>query len=143
VNAFRFIDADGGTRFVRWSLAPQAPFEPLDESTRQSAVADYLAQDLSARLAQAPVRWTLDVSVAEPGDAVDDPSQPWPDERPRVAAGTLVLERAGPQATGACRDVNFDPTLLPDGIALSGDPVLAARAAAYSVSFNRRQREVA
>lgn len=143
VNAFRFIDAAGGSRFVRWSLAPQAPFEPLDETTRQSADAGYLAQELSTRLAQAPVRWTLEVTVAEPGDAVDDPSQPWPEERPRVAAGTLVLERATPQATGACRDVNFDPTLVPDGIALSGDPVLAARAGAYSASFNRRQREVA
>ena len=60
-----------------------------------------------------------------------------------MAAGTLVIESAGPQATGACRDVNYDPTILPAGIAVSDDPVLAARSAAYSASFNRRQREIA
>ena len=60
-----------------------------------------------------------------------------------MAVGTFVLERAYDQASGDCRDINFDPTVLPMGIAPSRDPVLAARAAAYSVSFNRRQREVA
>ena len=35
------------------------------------------------------------------------------------------------------------PRAVPDGIALSNDPILAARAAAYSVSFNRRERETA
>lgn len=54
-----------------------------------------------------------------------------------------MLESSQPQATGACRDVNYDPTVVPDGIALSDDPILAARAAAYSVSFNRREREIA
>jgi len=39
--------------------------------------------------------------------------------------------------------VNYDPTVVPDGVALSNDPILAARAAAYSVSFNRRERETA
>ena len=34
--------------------------------------------------------------------------------------------------TGACRDVNFDPLVLPAGIAASDDPLLSARSAAYS-----------
>ena len=32
-----------------------------------------------------------------------------------LAAGTLVLERAYDQAAGDCRDLNFDPTVLPVG----------------------------
>ena len=36
-----------------------------------------------------------------------------------------------------------DPTVLPDGITLSDDPVLAARAAVYSQSYNRREDEIA
>jgi catalase len=80
---------------------------------------------------------------AAPGDPVDDPSQAWPEGRPRHLAGVLVLKSSQPQATGPCRDVNYDPTVIPDGVALSGDPILAARAAAYSVSFNRRERETA
>lgn len=143
VNAFRFIDAQGRSRFVRWSMRPQAPFQPLADTTRQQAEADYLQGELQARLAQGPVRWDLVVTEAAEGDPVDDPSQPWPASRPQHVVGTLVLDRSEPQDAGACRDVNYDPTVVPDGIALSGDPILAARAAAYSVSFNRRERETA
>jgi len=143
VNAFRFIDARGRGRFVRWSMEPEAPFEPLDEAERQHADPDYLREDLQARLRQGPLRWRLVVTEAAPGDPVDDASRPWPDDRPRHVAGTLVLDSSQPQASGPCRDVNYDPTVVPDGIALSADPILAARAAAYSVSFNRREREIA
>ncbi len=143
VHAFRFTDAAGEDRFVRWTFVPETPFEPLPPEQRQAAAADHLTDEITRRLAQGPVRWTMEVTLAEPGDPIDNPSAPWPDARPRVAAGTFVLERAYPQASGDCRDINFDPTILPAGIAVSGDPVLAARAAAYSVSFNRRQREVA
>ncbi|KRA54194.1 catalase [Pseudoxanthomonas sp. Root65] len=143
VNTFRFIDAQGRSRFVRWSMRPQAPFQPLPEATRQQAEADYLQEEVRQRLAQGPLRWDLVVTEAVEGDPVDDPSQPWPAERPQHVVGTLVIERSEAQATGACRDVNYDPTVVPDGVALSNDPILAARAAAYSVSFNRRERETA
>lgn len=143
VNAFRFIDATGRERFVRWSMQPQAPFEPLSEAERRQADPDYLREDLQARLQQGPLRWNLVVTEAAPGDPVDDPSQAWPGDRQRHVAGVLVLESSQPQATGPCRDVNYDPTVVPDGIALSADPILAARAAAYSVSFDRRERETA
>ena len=43
--------------------------------------------------------------------------------------------------TGACRDINFDPLVLPAGIAASDDPLLSARSAAYSQSFTRREGE--
>jgi catalase len=143
VNAFRFIDKSGSERFVRWSMEPLAPYAPLSEAERRQADPDYLREDLQARLRNGPLRWHLVVTEAERGDPVDDPSRAWPEDRPRHVAGTLVLESSQPQATGACRDVNYDPTIVPDGIALSNDPILAARAAAYSVSYNRREREIA
>ena len=143
VHAFRFTSAVGDERYVRWSFQPQAAFEPLEVEQRQAAEANYLADELATRLAQGPVRWTLAVTLAEAGDPIEDPSQPWPETRTRVAAGSFVLERAYAEADGDCRDINFDPTILPEGIAASADPVLAARSSAYSVSFNRRQREVA
>src|SRR5260370_40005201 len=31
INAFRFTDATGETRHVRWSLRPQTPFQALDK----------------------------------------------------------------------------------------------------------------
>jgi len=89
------------------------------------------------------LRWDLILTLAAAGDAVDDPSLPWPDEREKVVAGTLTLRSATPQTTGACRDVVFDPLILPPGIRASDDPILAARSAAYARSFNRREREIA
>ncbi len=142
VDAFRFIDAQGDVRFVRWAMRPQEPFAPLSAEQRRQADADFLAEDLQARLRHGPQRWDLVVTEAQPGDAINDAAQPWPEARAQIDAGTLVLESEQPQATGACRDINYDPTVLPDGIAISDDPILQARAAAYSVSFNRREREI-
>jgi catalase len=82
------------------------------------------------------------VQFAAPGDPITDPSQAWPDSRPETTIGTLTLTSAQAQATGPCRDLNFDPLILPTGIAGSDDPILHARSAAYSVSFNRREVEI-
>ena len=142
VNAFRFVASDGRVRFVRWSMRPQAPFAPMDAQTRARADAGFLAKDLAQRLARAPLRWDLVLALAAAGDPVDDPSQPWPDDREQVVAGTLELREASPQAQGACRDVVFDPLVLPPGIRASDDLILAARSAAYARSFDRREHEI-
>lgn len=142
VNAFRFIAEDGSEHAVRWSMRPHLPFAPLSPEQRKQADADFLAEDLSRRLAQGPLQWDLVLTLAEPGDPVNDPSQPWPENRRQVVAGTLSLTGAEPQATGACRDINYDPLILPTGIRGSDDPILAARSAVYSQSFNRREREI-
>lgn len=63
-------------------------------------------------------------------------------DRKEVIAGTLEVKNVTDQVNGACRDINFDPTLVPPGIELSDDPVLAARAAIYSQSYNARLREI-
>ncbi|MEP6907066.1 MAG: catalase family peroxidase [Pseudoxanthomonas sp.] len=142
VNAFRFVDAKGGSRYVRWSMRPQAPFAAMTPGQRKAASADFLSQDLQARLAQGPLRWDMVVTVAHDGDSILDPSQPWPEDRAQTVVGTVVIERAEAQATGPCRDLNFDPLVLPPGVEGSDDPILAARSAAYSVSFNRREGEI-
>ena len=105
--------------------------------------ADYLASDLGLRLAQGPQRWKLQITLANPGDPTNDASKAWPDDRRTIDAGTLVLERTQPQDSGGCRDINFDPLVLPDGIAGSDDPLLAARSAAYANSYLRRTSEEA
>ncbi|MNG98375.1 Catalase-related peroxidase precursor [compost metagenome] len=125
---------------MRWSLLPQTPFAALQGQVDDR---DYLQHDLQQRLRQGPLRWTLRLTLAQAADAVDDPSQPWPAERRSVDAGTLVIEQVDGPEQGACRDLNFDPLILPSGIEPSADPILAARSAAYAESFNRRSREAA
>lgn len=143
VNTFRFDDAKGGQRHVRWSMLPHTPVEEMSAEQRAGASADFLAEDLSQRLANGPLRWDMVVTIAGEGDSITDPSRLWSDSAPQVTVGTVVIESAAPQATGACRDINFDPTILPPGVDGSDDPILAARSAVYSVSFNRRERDIA
>ncbi|WP_118181535.1 catalase family peroxidase [Paraburkholderia phosphatilytica] len=141
INAFRFTNAAGDTHAVRWSVVPELPYASVDpQATRDP---DFLQNELDHRLQQGDVRWHLILTVAAPGDVTNDATIAWPSGRQQIDAGTLVIQRATPQAEGVCRDVNFDPTILPDGIAPSDDPLLAARSAAYSVSYNRREREEA
>lgn len=142
VNAFRLIDAQGTERAVRWSMRPHTPFVAADPERLKTAERDFLAQDLDRRLAAGPLQWDMVMQMAAPGDPIEDPSKAWPDTRPETIAGTLTLVRAEPQADGPCRDLNFDPLILPTGIAATDDPVLHARSAVYSVSFNRREREI-
>ena len=143
VNSFRFKAADGSEHYVRWSMRPQAPFAEMSPQQRAQADADFLAGEFAQRLASGPVRWDMWATIAAAGDPVDDPSQVWPAARRQVKLGTLSLTSMQPQATGACRDLNYDPLILPSGIAGSGDPILAARSAVYAHSFNRREREIA
>lgn len=143
VNSFRFTAADGSHRFVRWSMRPQAPFEAMTPEQRAQSDDDFLSEEFAQRLAQGPVRWDMWVTLANDGDPVNDPSQVWPEDRRQVKAGTLTLSSMQPQATGACRDLNYDPLILPSGVAGTDDPILAARSAVYSQSFNRREREIA
>ncbi|MBA3939956.1 MAG: catalase [Sphingopyxis sp.] len=141
INAFRFIDRAGASHAVRWAFEPEAAFGALDKAKLADLPADYLFTDLGARLAKGPLRWRMTVTVAAPGDVTNDATAAWPAGRQKVGAGTLTLSAAEPEETGACRDITFDPTILPDGVALSDDPLLPARSAAYSSSFQRRALE--
>jgi catalase len=59
-----------------------------------------------------------------------------------VDAGTLTSDQVENEETGPCRDINYDPLVLPSGIAPSDDPLLSARSATYSQSFTRRAGEI-
>jgi len=128
---------------MRWTMRPQTPLRVMTMDERQHASADFLAEDLRERLKQAPLRWDMVLTLAEPEDPVNDPSQPWPAHRRTLTVGVLELTHLAGQATGPCRDLNFDPLILPTGIAASSDPILAARSGVYAHSFNRRQWEIA
>lgn len=143
VNTFRFSNHTGEQYHVRWSMQPQTAFVAMSPEEREAADDNFLAEDLVTRLAHGPLRWEMVVTVAAPGDSITDPSQSWPEDRRQVTVGSVVIERTSPQTIGACRDINYDPLILPVGVDGSEDPLLAARSAVYSVSFNRRQYETA
>jgi catalase len=141
INAFRFRDADGRTRFVRWQFIPEAPLTGLDKTKLAGLPRDYLFEEMLARTAKAPSRWHLQLVIAEPGDITDNATVAWTGPHSSIDAGTLTVFRVQAEEEGECRDLNFDPTVLPPGITLSDDPLLSARSKTYSTSFTRRAGE--
>jgi catalase len=141
VDGFIFVGADGSRRLVRWTMQAEDPFATLSPEERAGKPANYVFDDLLARVAQGPVKWLLIVTLAMPGDP-NRAAEVWPDDRPRVVLGELVIDHAESEAVGNCRDVNFDPLVLPPGIEASDDPIPFARSAVYSASFRRRAGEV-
>lgn len=138
LNAFVFVDANGNKHAVRWRMVPEN-----GEAMTGGSDPNYLDADLTQRLAQGPQRWHLVITLANPDDPTDDATKAWPADRREIDAGTLVLTSTTPQESGACRDINYDPLVLPDGIQASDDPLLPARSAAYATSYLRRTSEEA
>jgi len=138
LNAFEFVDANGEQHAVRWRMVPEA-----SDAATGGGDANYLDADLAQRLAEGPQRWHLLVTLANPGDPTHDATKQWPADRREIDAGTLVLTSTEPQQSGDCRDINYDPTVLPQGIEISDDPLLPARSAAYATSYLRRTSEEA
>jgi catalase len=139
LDAFRFIDSAGKTTSVRWSMVPIQPFTPV--SATQPADPDYLFDELIANIHQHSLQWHLMITVGQPGDPTDDATIPWPPDRQQIDAGVLTIDHIESEDTSPARDINFDPLVLPNGIAGSDDPLLSARSAAYAESFRRREGE--
>ena len=141
LNSFLFTDASGNDSAVRWSLIPEAEAKPVAAEDAAKAAPDFLETEIADRVAKAPARFKMVVTVANTGDPTADPTQVWPDDRRTVEVGTVTAQTIIPEANGPCRDINYDPTVLPEGIKTSDDPFPAARSAAYAVSFDRRMAE--
>ncbi len=141
LDSFILTDAAGHRHAVRWSFVPKDTPVPLAPSDLTKAAPDFLDQEITDRVAKGPAQWTLRLTLANPGDPTKDPSQAWPADRRTLDAGTLTVQTIVAEDNGPCRDIVFDPTILPGGMAVSDDPFPAARSAAYQVSFNKRTAE--
>jgi catalase len=141
LDSFVFVDAFGAKHFVRWSFVPSAKPVALSPEELAKRGPNFLDQDIMKRVAADPQHWELVITVANPGDPTSDPTKAWPTDRRAVDVGTLTVRQIEPEADGPCRDINFDPTVLPVGITTSDDPFPAARSAAYRVSYDSRMAE--
>ena len=141
LNAFRFINASGATVPVRWSMVPVQPFEPINTTDPGKSDKNYLFDALIANVHRHPLQWRLVVTIGQPADPTNDATIPWPPDRDQIDMGTLTIDQVESDDTSPARDINFDPLVLPDGIAPSDDSLLSARSAAYSQSFTRREGE--
>lgn len=134
VNAYVLVNGQGERQFVRWAMVP----ETAARHAKSGKGDGFLERDLTRRLHQGPLHWHLMLTLAAPDDVTHNATLAWPATRPQVDAGTLTLTASEPQANGICRDISFDPLVLPNGIDPSDDPLLDFRGEAYQESLKRR-----
>ena len=128
-----WVTAPGGVRHpVRFSWQPVAGVR----NTNPKAVPrdKYLREELENRLRQWPARFMLMMTIGDAGDALDDPTKPWPGTRIRVVMGTLTLIKVAEDQDADGERISFNPCRLAPGIEVSGDPILEACLGAYEAS---------
>jgi catalase len=136
VHTFWVTDPDGVRRPVRFSWQPVAGVRNTDPKAVPHE--KYLFDELRDRLQRWPARFMLMMTIGEEGDALDDPTKPWPGTRIRVAMGTLTLIKVSEDQEADGERISFNPCRLAPGIEVSNDPILEARLGAYEVSREMR-----
>jgi catalase len=139
VNAYKFTNPAGAIQYGRYRIGPDGGGEYLSDAAAAAKPANFLFEELKARLANGPVKFHIAVQVAAPGDVVDDSTILWPEDRPQVVFGTLELSTVIPNNDAEQRQLIFDPVPRVEGIDSSGDPLIEARAAVYLASGRRRR----
>ena len=138
LHAFRFVNAADEIQYGRYHWEPQAGVAGQTREELEKKPPSYLFEELESRLREGPVYFNLILQLAGDGDPTDDPTAPWPEDRPRVKIGQLKMTR--PTTVEEIGDLVMmhDPTRLTDGIEASDDPILAARRGIYELSVAYR-----
>jgi catalase len=137
LHAYRWVDADGGARFVRYHLSPAAAEQFLSLRAALAKGPDFLTDELNTRLATGTARFYFRVQIAGPSDSTVDPSAPW-HSSDVVTVGTLDIAGLDTERERGDDIVVFDPMRVTDGIEPSDDPLLRFRTHAYSASVKLR-----
>jgi catalase len=140
VSALRFTNRDGVSRYGRYRILPDAGIEHLDDATTKAKDANFLFDELSQRIAAGPISFQILVQVANDNDIVDDATVHWPEERPVIRLGRIVLIALLPDNLSQQKRIIFDPIPRVDGIEASADPLFELRAAVYLLSGRRRRQ---
>jgi catalase len=137
-NAFVFINSEGAKQAGRYQIIPVDGNQYLDDAAAKGKSADFLREELTARLAKSAARFRLLFQLADAGDPTGDGSVVWPDDRQKVELGILTITSVVADSVAAERKLAFDPTRLIDGIELSDDPLPALRSRVYVYSVAGR-----
>ena len=139
VTAYKFIDARGASRHVRYRILPDAGNEYLDAEAAAAKGPNFLMEELAQRLASGPIKMNIWAQIAGDGDVVDDATEHWPAERPQALLGAVTLTGLVAENDAEERRIIFDPIPRVEGIEPSSDPLLEPRADTYLMSGRRRR----
>lgn len=139
VHSFKAINALGETRLIKFKVVPAVGEIVVEDDETNSLSADFLFQDLAARIRQGGIRFDVLAILGQPGDPTEDVTVRWPDEdnRTTVKLGTIVIDALSDNE--ACDATIFNPSTLADGIMHPTDEIFTARARAYAASLAGRR----
>lgn len=138
VNAVKFTNAQGRSVFVRYRFVPRDGEDYLPPERRKAQGANYLQEEIIARVRAKPVEFDWFAQIAEAGDKIDDPSIAWPESRKLVKLGTFTLRELPADPETGQRELLFLPGQPHPGVE-PADPMLVMRNTAYPISFGQRQ----
>jgi catalase len=78
-----------------------------DQAAQKSA--NFLAEELSERLAKGPARFSVLVQLADGGDEVTDATILWPETRPVLDFGLITITHRADESVPDRRKIIFDP----------------------------------
>jgi catalase len=140
VHAYTLTDAAGANTVVKFKMVPKAGTIGLTDDEAKTKPADFLADELAARIAaKGETAFDMVAIMGRAGDPTNDPTIRWADEdaRPTTTLGTLRITAVEDNKT--CDGAVFDPQNLAKGIAgPKDDPIFPARSPAYAISITGR-----
>jgi catalase len=139
VNALKFTNAQGNSKFGRYRIEPESGSEYVSDEEAAKRPAGALADNLRASIEKGPVKFRLLVQLAAAGDPTADATKVWPDSRPTVELGEIAITKAL-DTKKVENGLLFMPTNLTNGIDVSDDPILSTRTEAYAESYGRRTK---
>lgn len=143
VNALVFSNRQGEDHVGRYRIEPLLTEPVLSDEQAAAMPADYLHDEIGARLTKGEVKLRLMVQLAAPGDAIEDGSIPWSRSHQEVELGILTLDSLvlAEEQQLAQQRLAFNPGRLLDGIKPSHDPMILAREGIYQRAMLRRQQQ--
>ncbi|HEY0255494.1 MAG TPA: catalase family peroxidase [Kofleriaceae bacterium] len=138
VNAFQFTAKDGAKHFVRYQFVPDDGEHVLSAAEMANQSADYLQDEIRARVAKKSFSFKMYAQLAESSDVIENPSIAWPDSRKRVPLGVITIDKLSANTAAEDQALAYSPLNLPAGIA-PADPMLEFRARAYPISVKGRR----
>ena len=107
------------SHFGRYRIIPEAGNDHLDDATTKTKEPNFLFDELTERIAKGPISFDIHVQLAKDGDIVDDATKHWPEDRPLVNLGKIVLTAPVADNAHEQKKIIFDPILFSRFVPLS------------------------
>ncbi|KNC20406.1 catalase [Arthrobacter sp. RIT-PI-e] len=149
VNTYKWVDADGGTKLVKYTWQPHQGVKSLteeDAANIQATDLGHASKDLYEAIERGEYpKWDLYVQLMEDGDHPEldfdplDDTKTWPEQDfvPKLV-GTMTLNRNVTDHHNENEQLSFGTGVLVDGLDFSDDKMLVGRTFSYSDTQRHR-----